>query len=201
MSSPGNDINAYILAGGQSTRMNGFPKGLLELDGKPLVQHIAQRIEPLTPNIYLNANHPDYHKTGLPVIPDPNPQGNGPLEGIITCLDHSDKPFNFIVACDMPNLNGDFLKWFNLQLEASMSALVPYDHGEVQPLCGFYHKTVLDSLKKFEAEGIFKLKQVLVQLDATLLPINRIIPGYHENLFANINHLAVDLNKPKMDMS
>lgn len=187
MNNSGNDINAYILAGGPSTRMNGFPKGLLDWHGKPMVQHLAQQIKPLTHNIYLNANHPDYQETGLPVIPDPIPQGNGPLEGIITCLDHSDKAFNLMVACDMPNLTTDFFRWFFRQLNPGMNALVPFWQGDVQPLCGFYHQNLLRILQGFEMQGVLKLKQVLREINASTLPVNSDFPGYHEALFTNIN--------------
>ena len=45
-----------ILAGGQATRMGGGDKGLLSLGGKPLLQHVVDRLAPQVSEIALNAN-------------------------------------------------------------------------------------------------------------------------------------------------
>lgn len=38
-------ITGVILAGGQATRMGGCDKGLLELNGLPLYQHVLTRLK------------------------------------------------------------------------------------------------------------------------------------------------------------
>lgn len=45
-----------ILAGGQASRMGGKDKGLIELNNKPLIQHVIERLSPQTPIILINAN-------------------------------------------------------------------------------------------------------------------------------------------------
>lgn len=45
-----------ILAGGQASRMGGKDKGLIELNDKPLVQHVIERLSSQTPHILINAN-------------------------------------------------------------------------------------------------------------------------------------------------
>ena len=45
-----------ILAGGQASRMGGKDKGLIELNQKPLIEHVIERLSPQTPRILINAN-------------------------------------------------------------------------------------------------------------------------------------------------
>lgn len=40
-----------ILAGGQASRMGGKDKGLIELNQKPLIEHVIKRLSPQTPRI------------------------------------------------------------------------------------------------------------------------------------------------------
>src|SRR5690606_41882597 len=53
-------IDGLILAGGQSRRMrtqgSNIDKGLLELDGKPLVHHVARFLRPWVNHLYITAN-------------------------------------------------------------------------------------------------------------------------------------------------
>ncbi|MEY3884036.1 MAG: hypothetical protein RLZZ379_1314, partial [Pseudomonadota bacterium] len=37
-------ISSVILAGGRATRMGGADKGLVQLQNKPLIQHVIQRL-------------------------------------------------------------------------------------------------------------------------------------------------------------
>ena len=49
-------ISAVILAGGRATRLGGVDKGLQPLNGKPLVCHIVERLQPQVSPISLNIN-------------------------------------------------------------------------------------------------------------------------------------------------
>jgi molybdopterin-guanine dinucleotide biosynthesis protein A len=49
-------ITGIVLAGGQGRRMGGVDKGLVELDGKPLVAHALARLAPQVGAILINAN-------------------------------------------------------------------------------------------------------------------------------------------------
>ncbi|MEQ4583771.1 MAG: NTP transferase domain-containing protein, partial [Pantoea agglomerans] len=39
-------LTGIILAGGQGRRMGGQDKGLVQLDGRPLYQHVLERLRP-----------------------------------------------------------------------------------------------------------------------------------------------------------
>lgn len=78
-----------ILAGGQSRRMGGGDKTLLELGGKPILAGILETLRPQAGPMAINANgDPErFSAFGLPVLPDLIEGYAGPLAGILTALD------------------------------------------------------------------------------------------------------------------
>ena len=82
-------IAAVILAGGAARRMGGGDKTLLPLAGKPILQHILDRLTPQCAPILLNANGDAsrFQAFGLGVYADAVDGYLGPLAGILTGLD------------------------------------------------------------------------------------------------------------------
>ncbi len=77
-----------ILAGGLARRMGGGDKSLLDLGGKTLLAHVAQRLAPQCNDLILNANG-DPSRFGdidFPVVPDSLPGHLGPLAGILAAM-------------------------------------------------------------------------------------------------------------------
>ena len=66
------DISAVILAGGRARRMGGEDKGLIELQGRPLLDYIISALRPQVGEILVNANRnlDRYREFGYPVIED-----------------------------------------------------------------------------------------------------------------------------------
>src|SRR5687767_6867314 len=70
MSGSGSQVTGVILAGGQSRRMGGGDKGLLELAGKPMLAHVIERLAPQVGRLVINANGDParFASFGLPVV-------------------------------------------------------------------------------------------------------------------------------------
>ena len=85
MSSNIEPVIGVLLAGGQSRRMGGGDKCLLELAGKPLLAHVIERLKPQTSALVLNANGDldRFSEFGLPTIADPVEGFAGPLAGVL----------------------------------------------------------------------------------------------------------------------
>ncbi|MCL9998465.1 MAG: molybdenum cofactor guanylyltransferase [Erythrobacter sp.] len=81
------DIAVCILAGGSSRRF-GNHKAFAELDGKPLLVHVIDRIRSQTNGpLLINANGAHcFRSFGLPIVPDGEWAGAGPLSGIHAAL-------------------------------------------------------------------------------------------------------------------
>jgi molybdopterin-guanine dinucleotide biosynthesis protein A len=85
MSSNIEPVIGVLLAGGQSRRMGGGDKCLLELAGKPLLAHVIERLKPQASALVLNANGDldRFSEFGLPTIADPVEGFAGPLAGVL----------------------------------------------------------------------------------------------------------------------
>lgn len=117
------NIQAAILAGGRSRRM-GQDKSFLDLDGKPMIQHVIDQLRKLDLDVMLITNAPsDYAVFGIPMFGDELP-GNGSLGGLYTALVKAEAAHVLCVACDMPFLNTSLLDWL-VSLRHGYDAVVP----------------------------------------------------------------------------
>ncbi|MDF1751116.1 MAG: molybdenum cofactor guanylyltransferase MobA [Alphaproteobacteria bacterium] len=78
-----------LLAGGLARRMGGGDKGMKLLAGKPILQHIIDRVRGQVDVLALNANGDPsrFSDYGLMVLPDVIEGYAGPLAGVLTGLD------------------------------------------------------------------------------------------------------------------
>jgi molybdenum cofactor guanylyltransferase len=102
-------ITGLILAGGQGARMGGADKGLIELHGLPLVEHVLGRLAPQVGSVMISANRNlDRYRQLVPrVVGDAAPSAErfaGPLAGIHAGLAHAPTAWVAVVPCDAPQL-------------------------------------------------------------------------------------------------
>jgi len=104
-------MTGLILAGGRASRMQHRDKGLMQLDGRALIEHVIARLVPQVATVAINANRNlnDYARFGFPVWQDqgfgPDAyQFQGPLAGVQTALNHCTTPYLLTVPCDSPFL-------------------------------------------------------------------------------------------------
>ena len=78
-----------ILAGGLARRMGGGDKGLLDVGGQRILEHVIERIKPQVSALALNANGDParFSEFGLPVLADTIQGYAGPLAGVLAGLD------------------------------------------------------------------------------------------------------------------
>ena len=82
----GGEIAGIVLAGGQSRRMGGGDKGLLDLGGRPVIAHVIERLG-CARAISANGDPARFARFGLPVLPDSVPDWPGPLAGVLAGMD------------------------------------------------------------------------------------------------------------------
>jgi molybdopterin-guanine dinucleotide biosynthesis protein A len=71
----------------------------------------------------------------------------GPLGGIYTGLLASQSSHSIVVACDMPFLNTELLRYM-IELSGGLDAVVPrLGEGMVEPLHAIYSRSCLDNMK------------------------------------------------------
>ena len=156
---------AAILAGGQSSRM-GRDKALLDFNGQPLVAHIARILAPIFPEIIVITANPDIARAAdLPAVADTFIR-RGPLGGIHAALSHYQAP-TFVVACDMPFLNADFIRFLIRDFDGSTR--VPLSDVGFEPLHAIYAATATATFERYlQTEGKMPpLRRVLQEIGAT----------------------------------
>ena len=118
-----------ILAGGLATRMGGGDKGLLQIGGQSLLDHVIERLSPQVSGLALNANgDPErFADITLPVIPDTIEGFAGPLAGVLAGLDWAaEQGADSIVtaAADTPFLPRDLVDRLTTAAEGQTYPLV-----------------------------------------------------------------------------
>lgn len=117
-----------ILAGGEGRRMGYCNKGLVSLEGKPLVAHVIDRLQPQVDQLYLSANSDIamYEAFGLPVVQDLSKwRGKGPLAGIASLLPHLKATDCLqVVSCDGPFIPTDLVATLQRAREESIDGVV-----------------------------------------------------------------------------
>lgn len=143
---PGLSFTLAIIAGGQSRRM-GRDKAFVELGGKTLIERVIQRSADLgQAETILITNRPAaYQHLGLTMYADALPD-KGVLGGIYTALLRAANPIVLVVACDMPFVNPDLLRFMIAQLDDDIDIVAPRVDGYPQGMHAIYRKTCLEPI-------------------------------------------------------
>jgi molybdopterin-guanine dinucleotide biosynthesis protein A len=150
------DITGVILAGGQGRRMGGVDKGLQDLQGRPMVQWVLDRLAPQVGSVLINANRnlARYAGFGCPVLPDRIPDFAGPLAGLHAALAQAATPLILTVPCDSPFLPADLVPRLHAALMADQAELaVARAGGRVHRAFCLARRELLPKLDAFLAAG------------------------------------------------
>ncbi|WP_261883070.1 molybdenum cofactor guanylyltransferase MobA [Vibrio pelagius] len=147
-----------ILAGGQASRMGGRDKGLVELNGRPLIQYVIDKLSQQNVSITINANrNQERYQDFAPVVSDSFPDYPGPLGGIHAGLKNADTDWVGFVPCDSPQINEDLVERFCAAVNPDSDILVAHDGEFKQPVFTLFHKRVLPRLEAFLERGDRKI--------------------------------------------
>ena len=154
-----NNVSCIILAGGEGKRVGGVDKGLLEYRGKPLIEHVIEKVSPQVDDIVISANRniKRYQLYSQKVISDESEQYLGPLAGINAALTHCQHDRVLIVACDIPSLPPDIIYRF-LSKQPDTHVHIASTSHQLQ-LVMLIHKNLHDSIAHSLEEGQLRLMQ------------------------------------------
>ena len=159
-------VIGLLLAGGLSRRMGGGDKSLRLLAGRPLLQHVIDRLRPQVDTLVLNANGDParFAGFGLPVVSDSVPDFAGPLAGVLAGLDWAaanrpDCPFVVSAATDAPFLPDDLVARFVEEMHAAGADLACAASGDQRhPVIGLWPVRLRADLRQaLVTEGIRKV--------------------------------------------
>jgi molybdopterin-guanine dinucleotide biosynthesis protein A len=149
-------VTGLILAGGQGRRMGTVDKGLVPLDGQPMVRHVLDRLAPQVDEILINANQhlDEYAALGHRVIPDAIGGFAGPLAGLHVGLGQATYPLVATVPCDSPFLPPDLVARLHAALDTRDADLaVARTFEQPHPVFALVRTRVLPHLTRFLEGG------------------------------------------------
>ena len=179
------DLTAVILAGGQGRRMGGKDKGLLEFEGRLLIEILIDSLQEQGPNIVINANRNQaiYESYGYPVIADKLEDFQGPLAGLASTMAVLDTDYILTLPCDSPLLADDFVERFiQAQVGSGAPICVAHDGERLQPVYALIDTSLFDSLELFLGSGERKIDRWYAQFDFA-----RVDFSDQRAMFQNIN--------------
>lgn len=159
------DIEAFILIGGRSSRM-GRDKALLKLGGVTLAERAVNTVRALLPkHIYLVARDENQFASedlpkNIPVIYDQY-KDRGAYSGLHAALKQAQGEWIFVLACDLPFVSVDLLKFMAGMIDGTFEAIISEaSDGRVQPLCAFY-----------KVDPCLKIIEKMINADEKLPPL------------------------------
>ena len=150
------NITAVILAGGMARRMGGQDKGLIELNGRPMIEHIIEALKPQVDSIVINANRnlEQYRQYGYPVVEDIIGDYFGPLVGMASGLQACSSDRILTVPCDSPFVPPVLADKLNAALiEQGADLSVANDSERMQPVFAMLRRYLLPSLLAYLDDG------------------------------------------------
>lgn len=151
------DVAAVVLAGGLSRRM-GTDKALAMLGGRPLMRHVVARLAPQVATLAVNANGDTarFAPFGLPVLPDPIPDFQGPLAGILAAMHWAQdlrKTYVLTVPADAPFIPADLAAQMRTGIGDAEAAVATSHNGEDHPTVALWRASLAGELAAWLKAG------------------------------------------------
>lgn len=114
--------------------MGGVDKGLIELDGRPMAVHVAERVSPQVDELVINANRnvADYEALGHRVVGDTLTGFLGPLAGLLAGMEAARTGRVVTVPCDSPFVPMDLVSRLAAGMDGAGAELAVAHDGERQ---------------------------------------------------------------------
>ncbi len=140
--------------------MGGVDKGLVEVAGRPMVEHVLTAVERQSGAVAINANRSTdrYARYGYPVIPDRLDGFQGPLAGMASALESAATEFVLVVPCDSPLVDPSLgPRLYAALMDREANVAVAHDGERMHPVFVLLHRSVLSGLEDFLARGERKI--------------------------------------------
>lgn len=180
-------VAGVILAGGQNSRMGGRDKAFLRVNGETIFSRTLALMRRCFPEVLVVSNSPEkYAAYAVEVTGDELP-GLGPLGGLHAALGRVERPYAFVVACDMPFLRAEPIR-FLVSRMSDADAVVPSWGGDVEPLHALYARRLRPRIAAAIAAGARAIRDLfpLIRVDYVAESEMERVNGAEES-FRNVN--------------
>jgi len=164
-------INGLVLAGGKSTRM-GTDKDIMKWHGKEQRYYAADLLKPFCEEVFIScrAEQAAHIDQAYQALPDTF-LNMGPTGGILSALRAQRDKAWLVIACDLPLLNEETLRYLLTNRNKKNLATTyqsPHD-GLPEPLITIWEPESYPVLLNFLGKGMTCPRKVLMNSETTIL--------------------------------
>ncbi len=164
-------INGLVLAGGRSTRM-GADKDVMNWHGKEQRYYVADLLRPFCNEVFISCRQEQVASIdpSYKALPDTF-LNMGPTGGILSALRSQRDKAWLVVACDLPLLNEDTIRYLLTNRNGATIATTyesPHD-GLPEPLITIWEPESYPLLLNFLGKGMTCPRKVLMNSETSIL--------------------------------
>jgi molybdenum cofactor guanylyltransferase len=175
-------IPCVLFAGGKSSRM-GQDKSLLPFGGyASLAQYQYNRLSQLFTDVYISTKTTDKFDFDAHFILDSTDADYAPTAGFVSAFDTLLHDSIFVLSVDTPFVDETVISTLIDADAQDLDAIIAKTSSGSHPMCGIYHRSLLEPFRQMGLEGNHRLGKLLS------LSNTRIIEFENEELFMNLNH-------------
>jgi len=142
-------VCAAILAGGRGSRIGGR-KALVDLDGQPLIAHVARTLLLGTDRLAVIADQEAAARLGVAAIPDPVGFSPGPMVGVLAALGWAGtagSDWVVLAPCDTPNLPDTYVTQLLAAVQSTSAPVAClWGDGGPEPLLSIWRPDLYQDL-------------------------------------------------------
>lgn len=178
-------LSAIILAGGESTRME-YNKEYIKIKEKYLVHSQIEILNKLFEEVIVVTNNPNHYKDFDVTITKDILSGKSPMNGLHAGLVESSFEYCYIIACDMPYLDSDFIEHLISNIKTH-EAYVAKHNGFIEPFNAIYKKSIIPKIENFIKNHKFGFQKMVNKLNTFYFEEVDVARFLSKNIFKNVN--------------
>jgi molybdopterin-guanine dinucleotide biosynthesis protein A len=152
-------VSCIILAGGKGSRI-GQEKAFIKIGERTIIEEQISSLSKIFYEIIIVTNNQSkFKKMGAKVVTDIIPD-LGPLGGLYSGLSVSSNIHSFLIACDMPFISLELIKYMTDNIEEN-DIIVPLSTRGIETLFAFYSINCLETIKQQIELNNLKLLDIL----------------------------------------
>lgn len=170
------------MAGGKSSRMQR-DKALLPFGGyNSLAQYQCEKHKALFSKVYISAKNNKFDFE-LNLIADGYDESS-PLVALVSIFESLEVDEVFILSVDSPLVDRETIEELYSRAENSSDVIIAQSSHGLEPLCGIYRRTILQSAKLFLVQNRHRLQTLLEEVET-------------QKVFFQASEKFINLNYPK----
>ena len=154
-------VTGIILAGGKSSRL-GRDKAWEDVGGQRIIDRVIGALQSSCDEVLIIGDRPEReNELSLPKCiqyRSDDLKGRGSIGGLYTGLTASDTLWSLVVACDMPFISRELIRFMlSIISKNRCDAIVPVINGRYQPTHALYNSTCIPFIEKNISSGNFRM--------------------------------------------